>query len=160
MTGYSGLIRITMTMIALIAIWGLGFLGIFPLTDTPTIARALMIVFGLVLALGLLPGLYLNKWIGWLASRSGQATKAGLLWATLGAPIVFAGLFFWYAAAERRYLEWSREHAPVAPASWGPFVFCFGTGLLCLVTFLLNGLAVLSLRRNAVAPSPPAPTER
>jgi hypothetical protein len=94
MNGHSRLVRITMTMTALIAVWFLGFTGIFPVTGTPTIARALMVVVGLVIALGLLPGLYLNRWIGWLSSRSGQAAKRGLLWAALGGPVVAAALFF------------------------------------------------------------------
>ena len=160
MTGYSRLIRITMTMLALIAIWFLGFTGVLPLTDTPPIGRALKIVLGLVLALGLLPGFYLNKWIGWLSSRSAQAAKGGLLWVTLGGPIAFAALFLWYGAAEWRYMEWSRQHTLVAPASWGPLVFCIGTFFLWIVTFLLNGLTVLGLRRTAADPLPPAPTER
>jgi hypothetical protein len=146
------LVRNTMALVFVGALWFLLYTGILPLTEADPLLRGLKIVLALLIVVGLIPGMFLNTWIRGLADRAPAARQGSLIWATLVIPLLLFALFLVFAVADLGYLATARDLGLSAGGESRTLIFNAGTCLIWLATLILNGLTVLAARRSGSVP--------
>jgi hypothetical protein len=143
------IVRYTITLVVVAAIWLLLSSGILPIAETSSLVRAAAIVLALGLALCLIPGMLLNTWIVRLSQRATPIRRGPLILAGIAIPLLIFLLFLMLIVGDVQFLARARELGVGAESTQWRLIRNVGTGLVWLAMVILNGLNVLSPRRSA-----------
>jgi hypothetical protein len=141
------IVRNSMTLIFVEAIWLLLSSGVFAPTETSALVRALEIVLALGLGVSLIPGMFLNAWIVGLSKRAAQARRGLLLLGGAAIPFLLFALFLTWVLGDLKFLSSVRELGLSAESAQWRLVRNGGTALAWLTMVILNGLTILGSRR-------------